>query len=277
MIGDEWLRSDAQLAVSAPSSGPVGWWKLDDGDGSMAWDDSGNFHDGTIEDSYSWIDGRIGPAALEFTGDGGRIIVPDHAQLRPTTKVSASAWAYYSVSQDHSARIVVKGADNNETYALQISGNDTGFLVRDTSSNNFSINSDRIWPDEWTHLAGTFDGDSNTVTLYLNGREADSRDDANFVSQGDMTLSQDNNDLAIGNRSDATNREFIGRVDDVRVYDYALTAAEVAYIATEGTGYFGLESRVNIYDEEPAGQKAINLRDLAVLLDDWLEEKLWPE
>ncbi|MHC4479080.1 MAG: LamG domain-containing protein [Planctomycetota bacterium] len=273
---NEWLRTDAQLTTSAPSPGPVGWWKLDDGGGGIAWDDSGNFHDGTIEDSYSWTDGRIGPAALEFMGDGGRILVPDHAQLRPTTKVSASAWAYFSVSQGHSARIVVKGADNNETYALETNGDDAGFYVRDTDSNRFNVNSDDIWRDEWTHLAGTFDGDTNTVILYLNGQEADSRDDADFVSQQGKTLSQDTNDLAIGNRSDATNREFIGSVDDIRVYDYALSAAEVAYLATEGTGYVPLTSQTNLYDQEPAGQKAINLRDLAVLLDYWLLEKLWP-
>ncbi|MHC4528488.1 MAG: hypothetical protein ACYS29_11470, partial [Planctomycetota bacterium] len=51
IMGDEWLRTDVQLATSAPIVGPVGWWKLDEGDGSMAWDDSGNFHDGTIEES----------------------------------------------------------------------------------------------------------------------------------------------------------------------------------------------------------------------------------
>jgi hypothetical protein len=275
IMGDEWLRTDVQLATSAPIVGPVGWWKLDEGDGSMAWDDSGNFHDGTIEESYSWIAGRIGPYALEFTVDGGRILVPDHAQLRPATQVSALAWAYFSVGQDSGARIVVKGADNAETYALETDGDEATFHVRDTSGTRFSVSSD-IWPDEWTHLAGTFHGDSNTVILYLNGREADSRDDANFVSQGGQTLSQDTNDLAIGNRSDATNREFIGSVDDIRVYHYALTDEEVAHIATEGTGYSGLESQVNIYDEEPPGQKAINIRDLGVLLNAWLEEKLWP-
>jgi hypothetical protein len=38
-----------------------------------------------------------------------------------------------------------------------------------------------------------------------------------------------------------------------------------------------LLSAYDIYDGEPAGEKAINIRDLAVVLNSWLEEKLWPE
>jgi hypothetical protein len=53
-------------------------------------------------------------------------------------------------------------------------------------------------------------------------------------------------------------------------------ASEVAYLATDGSGYVPLDSAANLYDVEPAEQKAINLRDIAILLDAWLEEKLWP-
>jgi hypothetical protein len=56
-----------------------------------------------------------------------------------------------------------------------------------------------------------------------------------------------------------------------------LTDAEVAWIATEGSGYWSLESPANLYNEEPAGQKAINIRDITVLLNVWLEERFWPQ
>ena len=119
-------------------------------------------------------------------------------------------------------------------------------------------------------------GDINTIASYVNGQLADSQDDANFVMQG-LTLSQDTNDLGIGNRSDANDRQFEGSIDDIRVYNYGLSAAEVAWIATDGTGYIALTSEANLYDEEPEGAKAINFRDIAVLMDSWGEEKLWPE
>jgi hypothetical protein len=91
-----------------------------------------------------------------------------------------------------------------------------------------------------------------------------------------LTLSQDTSGLAIGNRSDATNRGFIGKIDDARVYDRGLSAGEVAYLATEGTGYVPLVSEANLYDQEPPGQKTINLKDFAVLADMWVEQMLWP-
>ncbi|MHC4500180.1 MAG: hypothetical protein ACYS83_11190 [Planctomycetota bacterium] len=52
--------------------------------------------------------------------------------------------------------------------------------------------------------------------------------------------------------------------------------AEVRWLATDGTGYVPLISRVNLYDKEPPGKQFINFRDLAMLLEDWLKEGLWP-
>jgi len=270
----EWLRTDACLPTEEPPSGPVGWWKFDEGSGTTANDSSASgIHDGTISGDVFWVEGKIGPFALEF--DGGKVLVADSAALRPQTEVSACAWVKYSDTQDNSNRVVVKGADNKETFAIEVGGDDeVGFYVRDVNGNNFAVNED-IWQGEWVHLAGTFDGDTNTVKGYINGQVADSRDDANFVTGG-KTLSQDTNDLAMGNRSDANNRAFEGTVDDVRVYNYALTEAQVAYIASEGSGYIPLPSMVNLFDKEPAGEKAINFRDYAVLMENWLDEKLWP-
>jgi hypothetical protein len=274
IMSNEWLRTDANLnPVTAPSPGPVGHWRLD-GDAD---DSSVNGNHGTAEGEYTWISGRIGSGAIEFSGDGGRVLVADAPELRPTDEVSASAWFYYSVDQGHGARVVVKGADNVETFALEINDDDEArFYVRDVNNDNtFPVNTENIWQNEWMHLAGTYDGDGNTVKVYVNGREADSRDDATFVSQG-ISLSQDPVGLAIGNRSDDTNRQFIGKVDDVQVYDYALSAQQVAHLATEGNGYVVLASQANLYDAEPAGSKAINFKDFTVLLDGWLEMKLWP-
>ena len=87
--------------------------------------------------------------------------------------------------------------------------------------------------------------------------------------------------MAIGNRPDAMGKPFKGIIDDVRVYNYGLSAAEVAYLATDGghngIGIFRMQSVANLYFGEPLGSGAVNLRDFAKLSDAWLEEKLWPE
>ncbi|MHC4659646.1 MAG: LamG domain-containing protein, partial [Planctomycetota bacterium] len=295
-IAADWLRHDANYSpaeMQEPNDANlVGWWRLDEGDGNKAEDFSIYDHNSTIEGTYSWVtghnDANVDDLAVQFTDDGGRVLVPDDnntPELRPKYQVSVSAWVYFTESQD-SARVVVKGQNNEETYDIEVDGTDQFvFLVRDVNGNKYPVPGDddeeeedgkNIWPDEWIHLAGTVDGDTNTVKCYINGELDASRDDANFIEQG-LTLSQDpNNGLAIGSKAEELDNPFKGTVDDVRVYNYALSEAEVRWLATDGTGYVPLTAPTNLYDKEVPGKQAINFKDFAMLLDDWLKEGLWP-
>jgi hypothetical protein len=279
-LAAEWLRTDVNflalgLSVEAPAPGPIAWWKFDEGIGESAVNSSSpGTHDGRIIGSFSWVTGYDGVhSALAF--DGGKVMVPDAAALRPQYEVSASAWVYYSDNQN-SARVVVKGADNKESYYLQIDDDDATFQVRDANNKRFEA-ANVVWRNEWVHLGGTFDGDSNTLRCYVNGElvgKDSEKDNVDFVTKGG-TLSQDPCGLAIANRSDANDRGFEGTIDDVRVYNYALSGAEVRYLATDGTGYVPLRSQFNIYSG--AGeQEVVNMRDMALVADAWLEQKLWP-
>ncbi|MHC4482547.1 MAG: LamG domain-containing protein, partial [Planctomycetota bacterium] len=172
--------------------------------------------------------------------------------------------------------------NNEETYDIEVDGTDQFvFLVRDVNGNKYSVPEEdeddedgkNIWTDDWIHLAGTYDG--NTVKSYVNG-ELFGSTDANFVVGKGWTLSQDTTGLAIGSQAESLDNEFEGTVDDVRVYDYALSQAEVRWLATDGTGYVPLTSPYNIYDKEAPGKQAINFKDFAMLLEDWLEEILYP-
>ncbi|MHC4239927.1 MAG: LamG domain-containing protein, partial [Planctomycetota bacterium] len=220
-VADEWLKSDANFAdiMEEPcDANIVGHWKLD----QDPCDSSSYNHYGYIDGTaYSWVtghDGEVSNPALEFTGGGTRVLVDDSNDLKPEYAVTASAWVYYTESQS-SSRVVVKGADNAETYELELDGlNNFVFLVRDVNGDKFDVGEDEsfVWRNEWIHIAGTFDGDANTVKSYVNGQLKGSRADANFVKLG-KTLSQDTAGLAIGNRSDDTNRQFTGAVDEVRI------------------------------------------------------------
>ena len=111
------------------------------------------------------------------------------------------------------------------------------------------------------------------MKCYLNGELKDTLDEPNAWG---MTLSQDTNDLAIGNRSDDDDREVEGTIDDVRVYDYGLSAEEIAYLASDGTGIVAVQSIANLYNDEDLGERAVNFRDLAKLASGWRDEELWP-
>jgi len=68
-----------------------------------------------------------------------------------------------------------------------------------------------------------------------------------------------------------------GMIDDVRIYNYGLSAEEIAYLASDGTGIFSVQAVANLYNAEDLGKRAVNLRDYAKLAKGWLEKKLWPE
>ncbi|MHC4337375.1 MAG: LamG domain-containing protein [Planctomycetota bacterium] len=286
IMADEWLEVDVNLSPVQPPSEPnlVGWWKLDDGAGSIVTDYAGYDNNGVIETidvNAWWVSGYDGNA-LEF--DGGRVRVPDAQNLRPLHQVSVCAWIYYSDEQD-TARLVVKGADNKECYDIEVSDDDElVFMVRDGNDyyaaddeyKDYAAESNEVENPldrhEWIHVAGTYDG--NTVKCYINGELAAENNDPNISAI--PFLSQDTNDLAIGNMSDDDRAPFEGTIDDIRVYNYGLSAGEVAYIATDETGIFTVHSAANLYNNEQLGDRAVNLRDFAELAKGWLEKKFWP-
>ncbi|MHC4707069.1 MAG: LamG domain-containing protein, partial [Planctomycetota bacterium] len=286
VMGAEWLESDVNLGeVTNPSdTNLVGWWKLDDGDGNVATDSSSYNHHGTVETNgvnVEWVAGRPNDVnyALEFSG--GRVLVPDSQELRPLHQVSAAAWIKYAKQTQSSARVLVKGKNDKEAYAIEVGAdNDLVFLVRDGNDPNlaeypdYDADSDKnvVERDEWVHVAGTYDG--NSIKAYVNGEVVAESNDAN--SNVIPFLSQDTNDLAIGNKAAATDDPFKGIIDDVRVYDRGLTAAEIGYLASDGTGIFVEKSIANLIDGEAPGERAVNLRDFAILADEWLTREFWP-
>ncbi len=145
---------------------------------------------------------------------------------------------------------------NEDTYCLHVYGQEWNIVPLD---------------EEWHHLAGTFDG--TTVAWYGDGLLVGTEvRDVNTVDNVQM-----------GRRADNDNY-FNGLIDDARIYDRALTAPEVAFLAdidaVAGGLYIPMDPAAevaNIYDGEPEGSKWINFMDFAVLANDWLEkEPIWP-
>ncbi|MHC4499009.1 MAG: LamG domain-containing protein, partial [Planctomycetota bacterium] len=285
IMADEWLEVDVNLSpVQLPSEANlVGWWKMDDAAGSIVTDYAGYDNNGVIEtiDVNAWWTSGYDVNALEF--DGGRVRVPDTVALRSMQQVSVCAWIYYS-NRQRSSRVVVKGADNKECYGLEVSDEDSlTFHVRD--GNDYDVGEDEyerygaesndvenpLDRNEWIHVTGTYDG--NSVRCYINGELMDKNDDPNNEIP---FLPQDTNDLTIGNMPDDDRAPFEGKIDDVRVYNYALSAEEVAYIATGGTGIFTVQSVANLYNLENMGDRAVNFRDWTEFAKGWLEKKFWP-
>jgi hypothetical protein len=150
-----------------------------------------------------------------------------------------------------------------------------------TSSGQVDYGSARRVDDgQWHHVAGIFD--NGTLTMYIDAGPETSVFGGPTFGTGTIRfgfLGIGSEATETGGRPNATGY-FDGELDEVRIYDRALTQAEIAYLADEtpddGQLYIPVPSVANISDEEPEGSRAVNFKDFALLISDWLDEELWP-
>jgi hypothetical protein len=113
------------------------------------------------------------------------------------------------------------------------------------------------------------------LLIYLNGiRVADTNSTTDVDVLGPLVLPPINN-FRVGTRGGNWGG-WMGQLDDFKVWNYALTENEIHYIATDGTGILHVEvaSVANIKASNP---DVVNFGDLALMVDEWMTEKLWPQ
>jgi hypothetical protein len=207
-----------------------GSWSLDGDTGTVARDRSSYKHHGTITDA-TWVKGRIGNA-LRFDGTGDRVVVPDSAALEPE-HVSLALWFRATPYSDYHWAwkvLAYKGVINGwaSSYSLKSSGDGSGlvFMLWDGSENVYTPPAPGVWDGEWHHAVGTYDG--ATIRLYVDGKLATERAWSGSITYG----LKDGDQFIIGNPYVVKQRkQYQGDVDEVLVWDRALTAREVAKLA----------------------------------------------
>jgi glucose/arabinose dehydrogenase/PKD repeat protein len=198
-------------------SGLVAAYSFEDGDGTTLTDVSGHGHPGTVTGPVFSTDGHSG-GALSFDGVNDYVSIADEAELDLTTGMTLEAWVRPSALGGTWRTVLFKEQASHMTYALYANtatGSPTAQAyvggqrdARDTAT--LPLNA-------WTHLAATYDG--TTVRLFVNGTEA-----ATAAASGPMTVS--GGPLKIGGNA-IWPEWFQGLIDDVRVYDRPLSAAEI--------------------------------------------------
>jgi chitodextrinase len=206
----------AATTVTAAPQGPVAAYSFDAGSGASAADATGNGNTGTITNAVWTTAGKHG-GALVFDGTSSYVTVADRAALDLTTALTVEAWVYPTSSSAGSAAIVAKErTGGGMPYGLETTGGapDAYVNVGATASSGGAA---ALPLNAWSHVAATYDG--TTLALYVNGTQVSSA-----TAAGPLSTSAD--PLRIG--ADLTWGEYFdGRIDDVRLYDHALSGAEV--------------------------------------------------
>ena len=198
----------SQVAVK---NGLVSYWSFNkaDIDGEIVKDSFGSNH-GVMKGKPKIVEGKIGEA-LEFDGSS-YVEVPDHKSLQLWETYTLEAWIFQKESR--SSRIIDKiTAGTADGPHLDTH---PGTKLRSCAGNCFSTKNDHSLK-EWHHAVMTFD--KGSVVLYCDGK-ADGEGKTNSPLAGN-TLS-----LKIGADSNGQNL-FVGIIDEVRVYNRALSADEV--------------------------------------------------
>ncbi len=204
-------------APTAPT-GLVAGYSFDAGTGTTATDSSGNNNTGTIN-TATWTTGKYG-GGLNFNGTA-KVQVPSAASLNLTSGMTLAAWIKPTVNQSGWVTILQKQPD---AYVLNAS-NGTGALFPGggaTSNNGWQyVSGVSASPvNTWTHVAVTYDG--AILRMYVNGAQV-------ATQPGTGTIQTTSSPLWIGGNS-PYGEYFVGLIDEVRVYNRALTPGEIATI-----------------------------------------------
>ncbi|MHC4743674.1 MAG: LamG-like jellyroll fold domain-containing protein, partial [Planctomycetota bacterium] len=214
-----------------PSDSPVAHWKFDEGSGSVAYDSAGDNH-GTIYGA-NWADGILG-GALDFDGVDDYVEVPHDPSLDIPDQITIGAWIF----QDFSADRILVCKSPTATYRDNYPGNyglyiwEGGLLhfchQTGTGSMEYTLytSSGTAAPGQWRHVAVTL-VEGETVQFYADGSSA------GILPQSGSFGLVNSEPVRIATRKD-TPSYFNGRMDDVRIYNRALSAAEVEELYGQG-------------------------------------------
>jgi len=205
------------IVVTTTSGAPslIGHWKFDEGAGTTAADSSINSNTAT-SGSGTWVAGKAGQAF-----DNPRFTLADSSDLNRTgaVPVTVSVWVKPHAAHGNTCFAGFEGTGSSgDIYALKTSSDKIQFYPSGiTTPSTLMTYSDS--GSNWVHMVGVHDPDANTSTIYIDG--------ASVATGGAGAIpTRANVEFTMGKYWNAS-YTFNGVLDDVQVYDKALSVAEV--------------------------------------------------
>ena len=197
--------------------GLVAAYSFDEGSGTVAADASGTGNNGTVTGATWTAAGKNG-GALSFDGVNDLVSRADNATL-DVTRITIEAWVNPSALSGWRTVVLKEGTDalGYALYAHDDSPRPAAYINTGQAGDRWSEGVTALPLNTWTHLATTYDG--ATLRLYVNGVQVRSRAyTGNIVNRAGP--------LSIGGNN-VWGEWFSGLLDDVRIYNRALTLAEI--------------------------------------------------
>jgi hypothetical protein len=217
--------SEDEIRMLYNQKKPIFEMKFEEGAGTTAYDESFNNNDGTIYGA-TWVDGKSG-TALSFDGTDDYLIVNDNYGLNLTADYSISMWVYNRAGAKNYPTFLNREPQSGTNgffwiYTTGVNETDINFQYANGSSYVATTFAGALGLNSWSHLIFTFENSSKSLKLFVNGQQ--------FSTTRTLTgaLPVDGGNLYLGTyQGSATNYNFYGYLDDVRIYNYARTPDEV--------------------------------------------------
>lgn len=199
--------------------GLVAWYRMDEAPAAGNVIDSASGHDGSCTACPVLVAGRIGEGAYQFSGTGDEILIADAEELHSVSG-TVSVWVYLLDDEPHA--IVSKPFQTDMANSWLLLAQGSSLLLFETMTVALWTSPAELVPQQWIHLAGVWSPTGNIT--YVNGERVG--------SDGEGTVF-DGNPVVLGADHDHGDQiePLFGQLDDVRIYDRALSASEIDELA----------------------------------------------
>ncbi|MFC1603786.1 glucoamylase family protein [Planctomycetota bacterium] len=210
------LMPESLALASENDPNLVGYWRLD-GDANDA---AGGNH-GILIGDPTWVDDPNRGWCLSFDGDGDYVDVGEDPSLTFTEAITVACWIKVRAFDRNWNAIITKGDD--WVMARTRDDNRVAFLCLGLTGGGWpEVYSDDVNDEDWHHIAGVYDG--SKLFIYQDGNSINSKSVYGSINSKCSRV-------FIGENGQAKNRYWNGLIDEVRIYNRALTAEEITALA----------------------------------------------
>jgi hypothetical protein len=256
---DATIRGSLQvLKGSAPTNGLILYYNFDTNTSSVS-DESGNYHTGTVYGA-TWTTNGISGGAYSFDGSNDYI---DAGTVVPNPYFTMSAWVKYDTNANWGVVVSRYNVYVAGSYEMECRCDGTGnanclsILYPASGGGANTYGSSIQIGGKWTHIATTWDG--TTLVTYINGISYASTN-LSGVGVNDAGVDTLIGSMYVnGNPIDPTSEEVKGSIDEVRIYNRALSASEIS-----GLYYYNRPASENYARFEPGVSYIAPLGDLGM-------------
>jgi TolA-binding protein len=187
--------------------------------------------DGTLVGNPTFAPGVFGQA-IDLDGDGDYVDCGNESFFDINDQLTVTSWIKVSEFDKKYQTIIARG-DNSWRLARAGDSNNVEFACNGTAATRWTGKGEIPWAvlgttgvndGKWHHIAGVFDG--TRLQLYIDGVLEAAKSAANSVNISEYNV-------CIGANAQVPGREWNGLIDDVRIYNYALSQAEIVSVMGE--------------------------------------------